>query len=121
MYEEGKLQFELGIANDASEEQPMIEDAYLQATFTDNAGKIRNQFEIVDIGPIPGNQSKFPLTLEAVYDPGSYVVSLTGEGLPSLSFPFEIREEDGIRKLVAPPEFINPHTEFTIDAPKTDS
>jgi len=121
MFEEGKVHFELGIANEAEHEQPMLEDVNVQATITDESGKIRNQMRIVDIGPIPPNESEFPLTYEAVYDPGRYVVSLTGEVLPSLAFSFEIREEDDIRKLAAPPEFIDPHTEFTVDAPELDS
>lgn len=116
MFEEGKVQFDLGIANEASRDQPMIEDANIQVTITDEAGQIRNQMKVVDIGPISGDMSTFPLTYEAVYDPGRYVVSLTGEGLPSLTFPFEIREANGVRKLAAPPEFINPFTEFTLTA-----
>ncbi len=120
MFEEGKLHFELGVANEANRDQPMIEDVNIQATITDEAGKIRNQMRIVDIGPIAAGDAEFPLTYEAVYDPGRYVVSLTGEVLPSTTFPLEIREEDGIRKLAAPPEVINPHTEFTIDAPELD-
>jgi len=120
MFEEGKVHFELGIANEAERDQPMIEDVNIQATITDEAGKIRNQLRIVDIGPISQGESEFPLTYEAVYDPGRYVVSLTGEVLPSMTFPIEIREEDGIRKLAAPPEVIDPHTEFTIDAPELD-
>lgn len=121
MFEEGKVHFELGIANEASHDQPLLEDVNIQATITDEAGKIRNQMGIVDIGPISADASEFPLTYEAVYDPGKYVVSLTGEVLPSLNFPIEIREKDGVRKLAAPPEFINPHTEFTIDALELDS
>jgi hypothetical protein len=118
MFEEGKVQFELGIVNQADRDQPMVEDVNIQATITDEDGKIRNQMRMVDVGPIQAGGTVFPLTYEAVYDPGRYVVSLTGEVLPSLSFPFEIREEDGIRKLAAPPEFIHPHTEFTLDAPE---
>lgn len=121
MFEEGKVHFELGIANEAGRDQPMIEDVNIQATITDEAGKIRNQMRIVDIGPIQEGESEFPLTYEAVYDPGRYVVSLTGEVLPSMTFPIEIREEDGVRKLAAHPEVINPHTEFTIDASELDS
>ena len=121
MFEEGKVHFELGIANEANRDQPMIEDVNIQATVTDEAGKIRNQMRIVDIGPIMANQSEFPLTYEAVYDEGRYVVSLTGEVIPSLKFTFEIREEDGVRRLAASPEFINPHTEFTIDDLELDS
>jgi hypothetical protein len=121
MFEEGRVHFELGVANETNREQPMIEDANIQATITDKAGKIRNQTRIVDIGPILGDQFEVPLTYESVYDPGKYVVSLTGEGLPSLNFPFEILEEDGVRKLAAPPEFIEPHTGFTIDAPDLES
>ena len=117
MFEEGKVQFELGIANEAGRDQPMIEDVNIQATITDEDGKIRNQMRIVDVGPIPVDGTEVPLTYEAVYETGRYVVSLTGEVLPSRAFPFEIREEDGVRKLAAPPEVINPHTEFTLDAP----
>ncbi|MFW5714264.1 MAG: hypothetical protein ACOCYU_06290 [Brevefilum sp.] len=121
MFEEGKVHFELGLTNEASRDQPMVEAVNIQVTVTDGAGKIRNQMKIVDVGPIAANQAEFPLTYEAVYDPGKYVVSMTGEVLPSLTFPFEIREEDGVRRLAAPPEFINPHTEFTIDSPELDS
>ena len=83
---------------------------------TGEEGKIRNQMRIVDVSPIRENETEFLLTFKAVYGPSRYVVSLTGEVLPSLSFPFEIREEDGIRKLAAALEFIQPHTEFTLDA-----
>lgn len=84
---------------------------------TNEAGKIRNQMTIVDLGAVPVGESVHLLLYEAVYDPERYVMSLTGEDIPSLSVTFKIREQDGIRKLAAPPEFIDPHTEFTISDP----
>lgn len=116
MFEKGKVQFELGISNEPGGDQPRIDDGNIQVTITEEKGKIRNQMQVVDVGLIQENHTEFSLTFEAAYDPGRYVVSLTGEVLPSLSFPFEIREEDGIRKLAAAPKSIQPHTEFTLDA-----
>ncbi|MDY6866755.1 MAG: hypothetical protein SVT56_02455, partial [Chloroflexota bacterium] len=74
----------------------------------------RNQMTILDLGPILAQDSAYPLLYDAVYDPGTYVMSLTGKDIPSLSLTFEIRDENDIRKLAAPPEFIDPHTGFTI-------
>jgi len=113
MFEEGKVHFELGITNEANREQPMIEDANIRAVVTDRAGKIRNQMTLFDLGPISANETVFPTVYEAVYDPGRYTISLTGEDVPSLSFNFTIREEDDVRTLIAPSKFINPFTEFT--------
>ena len=117
MFEEGKVHFELGIANESAQDQPVIKDTNIRAVVTDEAGKIRNQMTIIDRPAVPGNETVFPLTYEAVYDPGRYVLSLTGETIPSLSFSFEIREVDDLRKLAAPYDYINPHTEFTITDP----
>jgi len=117
MYEEGKVYFEIGVANEAGSEQPPINDVNIRAVVTNEAGKIRSQITIVDLGAIPAEESLHPLLYEAVYDPGRCVMSLTGENIPSLSVTFEIREQDGIRKLAASPEFIDPHTEFTISDP----
>lgn len=116
MFEEGKVHFELGIANEANREQPMIENANVRAVVTDRAGKIRNQMTIYDLGPISANETVFPTVYEAVYDPGRYTISLTGEDIPSLSFNFTIREDDDVRTLVAPAEYIDPFTEFTSSA-----
>lgn len=113
MFEEGKVHFELGIANQANSEQPTIEDASVRVVVTDRAGKIRNQMTIFHLGPIPANETVFPADYEAVYDPGRYTISLTGEDIPSLSFEFTIRENNDVRTLVAPAEFIDPFTEFT--------
>jgi len=44
-------------------------------------------------------------------------MSITGEGMPPLSVPFEIREIEGLIKLAAPPGYIDPHTEFTLTEP----
>ena len=117
MFEAGKVHFELGIANASGPDQPMVEDVNIRAVVTNEAGVIRNQMTIVDLPSIPSGESKFPLTYEAMYDEGQYVMSITGEGIPSLSFPFEIREEGGLLKLAAHPNFIDPHTGFTIDDP----
>lgn len=113
MFEEGKVHFELGIVNQANREQPMVEDANVRAVVTDRAGKIRNQMIVFDLGPIPANETVFPAVFEAVYDPGRYTISLTGEDIPSMSFAFTIREENDVRTLEAPAEFIDPFTEFT--------
>ncbi len=117
MYEEGKVHFEIGIVNEANQAFSGAEDVNIRAIVTNEEGKIRNQMTILDLGPIPAQDSAYPLLYEAVYDPGKYVMSLTGENIPSLSLAFEIREEDGIRKLVAHPDYIDPHTGFTISDP----
>lgn len=117
MFESGKVHFELGIANTSGPDQPMVDDVNIRAVVTNQEGVIRNQMTIVDLPPIPSGEAKSPLTYEAMYDEGQYVMSITGEGIPSLSFPFEIREEDGLLKLAAHPEYIDPHTGFTIDEP----
>ena len=116
MFEEGKVYFELGIANEANREQPMIEDANVRVVVTDQAGKIRNQMTVYDLGPIPANETVYPAVSESVYDPGQYTISLTGEDIPSLSFDFTIQEDDDVRLLVAPAEFIDPFTDFTSSA-----
>jgi len=115
MFESGKVQFDLGIANPSGSNQPMVDDVNIQAVVTNQEGNIRNQMTIVDLPSIPAGEAKYPLTYEAIYDPGQYEMSITGEGIPTLTFPFEIREEDGILKLAAHPQYIDPHTGFTID------
>ena len=115
MFESGKIHFELGIANMAGPDQPMVDDVDIQAVVTNEDGDIRNRMTIVDLPSIPAGESKSPLTYEAVYEPGKYVMSITGEGIPSLAFPFEVREVDGLLKLAAHPDYIDPHTGFTID------
>jgi hypothetical protein len=115
MFESGRVSFKLGIANTSGPDQPMVDDVNIRAVVTNEEGGIRNQMTIVDLPSIPAGETKSPLTYEAVYEPGQYVMSITGEGIPSLSFSFEVREEDGILKLAAHPQFIDPHTGFTID------
>jgi len=117
MFEAGKVHFELGISNVSGPDQPMVEDVNIRAVVTNEEGAIRNQMTIVDLPQIPAGEGKFPMTYEAVYDPGQYAMSITGEGIPSLSFSFEVREEDGILKLAAHAKYIDPHTGFTIDDP----
>lgn len=115
MYESGRVVFKLGIANTAGPDQPMVDDVNIRAVVTNEEGIIRNQMSIVDLPSIPTGEVKSPLTYEATYDPGQYVMSITGEGIPSLSFPFEVREVDGLVKLAAHSQYIDPHTGFTID------
>lgn len=117
MFEPGEFQFQLGIANLSGRDQPMVEDVNINAVVTNEEGAIRNRFIIVDLPAIPAGEAKFPLTYEATYDPGQYVMSITGESIPSHSFSFEIREENGILKLVANPEYIDPHTNYIITDP----
>lgn len=117
MYEAGKVHFEFGIANEAGSDQPMVDDVNIRAVVTNEEGEIRNQMTIVDLSPISAGETAFPLIYEAVYDPGQYEMSISGEGIPSLSLNFEIREEDNVLKLAAHPDYIDPHTGFTIDEP----
>lgn len=117
MYESGRVVFKLGIANTAGPDQPMVDDVNIRAVVTNQEGVIRNQMSIVDLPSIPAGEVKSPLTYEATYDPGQYEMSITGEGIPSLSFPFEVREVDGLVKLAAHAQYIDPHTGFTIDDP----
>jgi hypothetical protein len=63
------------------------------------------------------SHKRFQLSLlyEAVYKPGTHEMSLMGERIPSLSLTFELREKDGICKLIAPLESNEPHTGFTFN------
>jgi hypothetical protein len=115
MYEAGKVVFKLGITNTSSADQTKGEDADIRAVVTDEDGEIRNQMTIVDRPEISAGETVFPLTYEAIYEPGSYTMSITGEDLPQLSVSFEIREIDGELNLAAHPGYIDPHTGFTID------
>ncbi|HEY9121811.1 MAG TPA: hypothetical protein VIM80_02335 [Brevefilum sp.] len=115
MYEPGKVVFKLGITNTSNADQTKGEDADIAAVVTNEDGEIRNQMTIVDRPEISAGETVFPLTYEAIYDPGSYTLSITGESVPPLSVSFEIREIDGELKLAAHPGFIDPHTGFTID------
>lgn len=115
MYEPGKVVFKLGITNTSNADQNKGEDADIRAVVTDKVGEIRNQMTIVDRPEISAGETVFPLTYEAIYDPGSYKMSITGEGVQPLTVSFEIREIDGELKLAANPGFIDPHTGFTID------
>jgi len=117
MVEEGQVHFELGVINDANHEQLGIQGVDIRAVVTNEEGKIRNQMTIVDLGPIPEDTSVYPMTYDAMYDPGKYEMTLTGEYLPSLTLAFEVREEDGILKLAASHEYIDPHTGFTVTDP----
>lgn len=98
MFESGKVHFELGIANTSGKEQAMVEGANILAVITDEDGQIRNQMTIVDRPKISSGETVFPLTYDAIYDPGSYTISISGEGVPPLSVPFEIREIEGFLK-----------------------
>ncbi len=115
MYESGRVHFDLGVANISGPDQPMVEDVIIRVVVTDEKGAIRNQMTIENLPQIPAGEAKFPLTYEAIYAPGQYVISITGEDIPSLSFSFEIRDVDGFLKLAAHPDYIDPHTGFTID------
>ena len=117
MYESGVVHFEVGVMNESGQEFAGLEDVNIRVVVTDVDGEIRNQMRIIDLGRIQANEEVYPLTYEAEYDPGRYVASLTGEGIPSLSVPFEIRVIGGLRKLAAPPDFIDPGTEFTLIDP----
>ena len=117
MYESGTMHFTLGIANQGEAEQPMVRDVNIRAVVTNAQGKIRNQMTIVDLSPIAAGETSLPLTYEAVYEPGQYVLSISGEGIYSLSLNFEIREVDDVLKLAAHPRYIDPHTGFTVDEP----
>lgn len=113
MYEAGVVHFELGLMNESSREFTGKKDINIQVTVTDDNGKIRNQMQIHDLPIIAANGEIYPLNSDAEYDAGQYTATLTGEGIPSLSVPFEIRVNSGQLSLVAPPDFIDPHTEFT--------
>lgn len=76
----------------------MVEGANILAVITDEDGQIRNQMTIVDRPKISSGETVFPLTYDAIYDPGSYTISISGEGVPPLSVPFEIREIEGFLK-----------------------
>lgn len=115
MHEPGKVVFKLGITNTSNADQTKGEDADIRAVVTDEDGEIRNQMTIVDRPEISAGETVFPLTYEAIYDMGSYTMSITGEGVQPLSVSFEIREIDGTLNLAAHPGYIDPHTGFTID------
>ncbi len=115
MHEPGKVVLKLGITNTSNADQTKGEDADIRAVVTDEDGEIRNQMTIVDRPEISAGETVFPLTYEAIYDMGSYTMSITGEGVQPLSVSFEIREIDGTLNLAAHPGYIDPHTGFTID------
>ena len=114
MFEEGKVQIELGISNTSNRVSPAIEDANIRMIVTNKEGKIRNQMTIVEIQEIDADEVIYPLVYEAVYEMGAYTLSMTGNGIESLSIDIEIRKIGGIRKLAAPSRYIEPFTEFTI-------
>lgn len=58
---------------------------------TNKEGKIRNQMTIVEIQEIDTDEVIYPLVYEAVYETGGYTLSMTGNGIESLSVDFEIR------------------------------
>ena len=116
MYEAGVVHFELGISNESDQEFSGMSDINLRIVVTDADGKIRNQMQILDLGRIPAKEVVYPLSYDAEYDFGQYKASLSGEGIPSLSVPFEIGLNDGLKMLAAPSEFINPFTDFTTAA-----
>ena len=117
MFEEGKVQFEFGIANNSNRQRDAIEDANIRLIVTNKEGKIRNQMTIVDIQAIEADETIIPLIYEAVYDIGAYNLSMTGQGIESLSVEFEIRDIGGVRKLAASGRYIDPFTEFTVSIP----
>ena len=118
MFEEGKVYLEIGITNEAMQSQDAVEDVQIRAVVTDERGKIRNSMILSNLPEIASQETVYPISLEAEYDPGLYVVSISGDIIPSLTFQFEVREEDDIRKVAAHSDFINPFTEFTISAPE---
>ena len=114
MFEEGKVQIELGITNISNRRHPAIEDANIRMIVTNKKGKIRNQMTILEIQAIDADEAIYPLIYEAVYETGAYTLSMTGKGIESLSIDIEIRDIGGVRKLAAPSRYIDPFTEFTI-------
>ena len=114
MFEEGKIQIELGVVNISNRRSPAIKNANLRLIVTNEEGKIRNQMTIVEIQEIDADEAVYPLVYEAVYETGAYTLSMTGNGIESLSIDFEIRDIGGVRKLAAPSRFIDPFTEFTV-------
>jgi len=119
MYEAGKIHLEIGIANQADREQPLVENISIRAVITNDAGQLQDQVDLIDLGPIQANETAIPLIFEGLYTEGNYVISLTGNDIPSLSLPFEIVARGGLNRLSAPSEYIDPATEFTIEAPGT--
>jgi hypothetical protein len=117
MFESGKVQFTLGIANETEQDSDTIAEGNIRAIITDESGEIRNQMTIVDVPAIPGEDTVYPLIYEAVYDPGKYMMSLSGKGITSTALNFEIREVEGVIKLAAQPGYIDPNTEFTLIDP----
>jgi hypothetical protein len=117
MFEEGKVQFELGIVNLSNRTREAIKDANIRMIVTNQEGKIRNQMTIVEIQAIEADETITPLIYEAVYDVGAYTLSMTGQGIESLSVDFEIRDIGGVRKLAAPGRYVDPFTEFTVSIP----
>lgn len=113
MYEAGVVHFEVGIMNESSGDFTGKKDVNIQVIVTDDNGKIYNQVQIHDLPMIAANGEIYPFNSDVEYDAGQYTATLTGEGIPSLAVPFEIRIEAGLRSLAAPPDFIDPGTEFT--------
>lgn len=114
MFEEGTVHFEVGVANDSQEDFTGMKEANVQVVVTSESGEIRNQMWIGELSTIPGREAVYPLIYEAVYEIGLYVATFSGEDIPTLSVPFEIRDENGTIMLAASPEFIDPYTEFTL-------
>lgn len=113
MYEAGVVHFEVGVMNESTGKFAGKKDVNIQVIVTDDNGKVRNQMQIHDLPTIAANDGIILVTNDAEYETGQYTATLTGEGIPSLELPFEIRGEAGQISLAAPPDFIDPHTDFT--------
>ena len=118
MDEAGQMQVKLGIQNRANREQPALMDVNIRVGISDQGGTIRNELLVVDLGPIEPDETVFPLTYEGKYDEGTYRMTLSAEVIPTMYVNFAIREQEGTLILAAPPEVIDPHTEFTVDDPE---
>lgn len=117
MLSEGMVTFKIAVSNHSETASPEMPDADIIAVITDSEGSVRNQMRLVDLAPLPGGETIAPLTYEAEFTPGEYTLRLSGEGIPVLELSFRIVEADGVRKLAAHPEWIDPHTEFVISDP----
>ncbi len=117
MYDAGVVTFNVGVANESGVDAPPLNQADIDVVVTDEAGEVRNQMYLADLTSIPAGESVHPLIYEASYKSGFYTMSITGETLPDLTLNFRIEAVDGVPKLVAHPDWIDPYTAFTVTDP----
>ena len=80
-------------------------------------GQPRLRSDMRMVGPIRAGEAVFPLGWTGMLDPADYTLTWQAPGAEGVSVDFSIEQRGTGPFLLAPPEYIDPMTEFTVSAP----